>query len=141
ELHLASLTINGQPVTVDAQHAFTFATTLVEGDNLFTLHARDLAGNESRQALTITLDTIPPELAVASPADNLTTNKNTVTITGAVNEPATVMLNGFPLTLDKNRAFSTTRTLEEGQNSFALQATDLAGNQTQDRKSTRLNSS
>lgn len=48
----ATLTINGTPVALD-NGSFVYQVTLHEGDNLFTLEARDPAGNVRRTSVSI----------------------------------------------------------------------------------------
>ena len=49
----ASVTINDRVVVVDSQGEFTFATTLSDGENTFTIVAKDRAGNEEETTLTV----------------------------------------------------------------------------------------
>jgi len=49
----ASLTINERFVAVEDDGAFSFATTLSEGSNELNVKAKDAAGNESEQKLTL----------------------------------------------------------------------------------------
>ncbi len=68
---VASLQINSSTVAVATNNSFTHGPlTLVQGANVISLDATDLAGNITAQLLTVTLDTAPP--ATPDPA-NLTT--------------------------------------------------------------------
>jgi len=49
----ASININGRQVVVEADGAFSFATTLSEGENGFNLKTQDKAGNLTEKALTL----------------------------------------------------------------------------------------
>ena len=49
----ASLTINNRVVAVDSDGAFTFVTTLGDGDNIFNFKVKDQAGNETEKDLTV----------------------------------------------------------------------------------------
>lgn len=49
----SSITINDRIVAVDEDGGFAFVTTLVEGDNQFTLKAADKAGNSTEKSLTL----------------------------------------------------------------------------------------
>lgn len=49
----ASVNINGRLVIVDSDESFTFATTLSEGENNFTIKAQDRAGNTTEKSLTV----------------------------------------------------------------------------------------
>jgi len=127
----ATLTINSQPVILDANNAFNFGpVTLQEGSNLFTLVAEDSFSNISDLAVTLTLDTGPPVILLTTPAQDFTTRENLQTFTGSVNESVTLTLNGVPVPLDANNAFNIiNQPLVEGLNSFTFLAVDTAGNQ------------
>ena len=91
----------------------------------------DLAGNLSDPAHAMfTVDMTPPEITVVTPADGLLTNQPQQTATGSVSEPSELHLNGTPVPLDEQNAFSYGPvTLVEGGNLLAFVATDRAGNQ------------
>jgi hypothetical protein len=59
-----TLTIDGQPVSLDSSNLFTYVPLLLEGANSLSLSATDEAGNSSELALLIILDTVVP-----APAD------------------------------------------------------------------------
>lgn len=62
----ASLTLNGQPVSVGQDRTFSHGPlTLVEGANIFGFIATDAAGNVGQLTVQVTLDTVPP--AAVSP--------------------------------------------------------------------------
>ena len=63
----AALTLNGDPVTVQADNSFVHGpVTLSEGDNRFDLVATDPAGNVGLKSLSVTLDSTPPAPVVSS---------------------------------------------------------------------------
>jgi len=49
----ASVTINDRLVVVERDQTFSFATTLSEGENQFTVKAEDKAGNTTEKSLTL----------------------------------------------------------------------------------------
>jgi hypothetical protein len=49
----AAVTINGRIVAVDENGDFSFFTALSEGENNFEVSSKDLAGNETKSALTL----------------------------------------------------------------------------------------
>ncbi|MBI4970537.1 MAG: hypothetical protein HZC17_01675 [Candidatus Omnitrophica bacterium] len=63
--------------TTDGQQV-TKPVTLVEGDNVIDVTERDLAGNETKTNLKVTLDTIAPEVIFSSPT---LTNNPSYTLT------------------------------------------------------------
>jgi RHS repeat-associated protein len=67
----AALTINGAAATVRPDQTFSFGpVTLREGANGFLLKATDAVGNSGSLNATITLDTIPPQIAFVAPQAN-----------------------------------------------------------------------
>jgi len=64
-----TLTLNGDPVTLDAADAFDHPVTLTEGWNRFILVATDLVGNQTQQEVRLLLDTTPPTLVILQPMD------------------------------------------------------------------------
>ncbi len=123
-----AVTVNGIAVTLDASFAFNSTVTLTEGTNNITIVATDSAGNTSSETRTVTLDTTAPVISLTAPEDNLQTADAQQTVSGNVNETATVSVNGVPVTLGAALAFSTVITLAEGPNTITVQATDDAGN-------------
>ncbi|MBF0604346.1 MAG: hypothetical protein HQL07_11735 [Nitrospirae bacterium] len=77
----ATLTIQGQTISINTDLSFSSPLTLNEGTNTITLVAVDSAGNRTQQAITITLDTQPPSLTVLTPINNSTTNQKRPTLT------------------------------------------------------------
>ena len=102
------ITIN---YTVDGQ-AKSENRTLTEGANTLTVTATDPAGNSASKSISVTLDTIPPEVVITSPADNSATNQKNITINYTVD--------GQPK--------SENRTLTEGLNTLTITAADPVGN-------------
>jgi YD repeat-containing protein len=124
-----SLTINGNAVSV-VNGTFSTSYTLTEGLNTFIIIATDAAGNSSSQTRSVRLDTTPPTLTITSPVNGITTNQLNVTITGTVADSTDVVItiNGTPVQVGGNGAFTGQVTLSEGLNSFTVVATDAAGN-------------
>lgn len=135
-----SITINGQPVTVsstpdtDGSYPITYTFTLVTGPNVITTVATDLAGNQTTDTRTITLDQAAPVIAVTAPADNSKLNKTAVDVTGSVDDPnatVTVTVNGGTPqgAAMSGTAFSATVNLDSGKaNTIEITAADQLGN-------------
>ncbi|MBI4970536.1 MAG: hypothetical protein HZC17_01670, partial [Candidatus Omnitrophica bacterium] len=96
--------------TTDGQQV-TRPVTLVEGDNVLDVVERDLAGNETKTSLKVTLDTIAPVVVATSVA---LTNKPDYTVSYTVDG------------VTKTRPV----TLTEGLNTLQIAEQDLASNQT-----------
>lgn len=109
--------------------ACTPVTGLTEGAHVFAATVKDYAGNISAAAqLSFTVDTIPPVISLAAPSDGQQVNEAEQLFTGQLSEYATFTLNGQAVTLNPNNQFSHLVTLQEGQNTLTLIATDHAGN-------------
>jgi RHS repeat-associated protein len=126
----STLTINGQAVAVNVAGQFSDAVTLVEGVNAVSIVATDAVGNVSTQAINVNVDTTAPALNVTTPTNDAVTNQTVVSVAGTLNEAATLLLNGTPVTVAGDLGFNATASLIEGANILALTATDAAGNPT-----------
>jgi hypothetical protein len=125
----------GEATATDGQFSFSLPT-LTEGEHTVSTLARDLAGNESPQTSTFTIevDTIAPN----KPTNNFVppNNDNTPTFTGSAvpGSTVTIFIDGIPIgntTADGNGLFSFTATspIPEGQHTQTTRATDAAGNE------------
>jgi RHS repeat-associated protein len=72
-------------------------------------------------------DVIPPRITVSAPANGAVTRQASQAVTGAVNKAVTLTLDGAPVTVGGNLAFSTAVTLVEGANELLLAASDGFG--------------
>jgi Bacterial Ig domain/Bacterial Ig-like domain/Glucodextranase, domain B len=113
--------------------ACTPTTGLPEGVVTLTATIQDYAGNPAEASdVRVTIDTTPPVITLASPADGTTTNQVLQPFVGSLNELATLPLDGVVVQVGSNLVFQHGPvTLHEGLNSFALSATDAAGNNAQ----------
>lgn len=120
---------------------YTPQTALSDGEHIVKINAQDNDGNAATQASrNFTVDTVPPELSVTSPAEGITyRNTPALTVTGVTNDitSSTVVVkinvNGVDqgdIPVDSNGNFSKSVTLTEGENTIVVTATDLAGKTT-----------
>ena len=129
-----TLTANEVPLTVDCEGEPSALScrpgeALPEGENHLIAVVADRVGNESDPAeRRFTIDTVAPTITVDTPVDGLVTNQPAQTLSGALDEPASLTLDGVALTLDGDNRFNEPLTLTEGINAFGLSATDPAGN-------------
>lgn len=127
-------------VTGGYRCTYAIPTALSEGNHTIKVDAQDNDGNSATQrTVSIIVDTIPPQLSITSPANNLVTKTTTVTVAGTTNDSTsspctvTVVLNGGAkqnVEVGSNGAFSTTLTLKEGANTIDIVSTDKAGKST-----------
>ena len=130
---IKSVTVNGQPVTFDANGAFSTAVTLAVGPNEITVVATDDAGITATDGpRTITYDPNAPVVNVTTPDDNSFSNVSPLTISGAINETAgvTVAVNGGApqAAVITGMTFTASVILAPGLNHIDIVGTDVAGN-------------
>lgn len=127
--------IQKEEITNGYKCTYTPDTALSDGNHTIKLDSSDNDGNAASQvSVTVKIDTVPPVLNVTSPTEGLTTNKNTVTVSGTTNDvtssPVTLKVNEQVVEVQENGSFSTTVTLTEGENTITIVATDAAGRST-----------
>jgi len=109
--------------------------TLTLGRNEIIVTATDEAGNTSQESgkINIDYDETPPELEVSEPADGATLfgEENKITIKGKTEEKTTVTVNDRFVIVDSGGNFEYPFTLDEGENTILVVATDKAGNKTE----------
>jgi hypothetical protein len=89
-----------------------------------------LPGQWSKPAgFIVRRDNTPPFLTLLAPGDGTLSEEPTIIVFGASEPDATVLLNGAPLELNQDGSFEIEVPLNVGENLLRLDATDLAGNQ------------
>lgn len=113
------------------------ATNLPDGANKVELQVSDNDGNSSDNVVVnFIISTAAPTLNVTSPADNLITNVNKVTVSGTAAagsqnvKLAEVTVNSEKVTVGAGGAFSKEVTLTEGDNTINIIAKDNLGKTT-----------
>ena len=134
---VASSAITSTAIANGYQVTYTPATALTDGSHTVTVDCKDHDGNAAAQKSTAyTIDTVPPTLNVTSPADNLVTASQSLTVAGITNDATSspveikITLNGADqgvVTVGAGGAFSKAVTLAEGANTIVITATDAAG--------------
>ena len=100
-------------------------TGLVEGANTFTFTATDGANNSTSSTVTITLDTVAPQVSISSPLTGIT-NSSTPVLTYSLTEgTATVTVDGIVVT---KASGDTLGPLADGPHTIKVGAVDMAGN-------------
>ncbi|MFS0690334.1 S8 family serine peptidase [Sporosarcina sp. 179-K 8C2 HS] len=131
-----SLQNNGEEVdsvVIGNDGKFSFQTVLTEGDNEFTaVSLLDGRKTGTSNPVTVTLDTMKPELTITNPKNGETTNRETVTVEGTVVDAhlKSVTVNGQQAAVSENGTYSKRILLDDGVNSITVIATDAAGNET-----------
>ncbi len=137
-----SIEVNGVGIA-HANGSFSVAIPLVDGDNIFTIIAKDKAGNStsSGQRL-IKLDLSSPALRVSAPADNSTiaTVNSLIDVTGTIESGSNVELivngdtQGASIT---GGNFIAQVNLLDGMNTIEVIATDLGGKKSHVKRTVR----
>ncbi len=97
----------------------------------FTVAARDQDGNTSAVSGAVSVTTLPKD--TASPVITLKitsreTDNAVFQISGSLNEPGTVKVNGIPTDLSDQYSFHTSIILKSGWNLIHIEARDVSGN-------------
>lgn len=132
--------LNGEmvkEVVADADGSFTADNlSLSLGNNKIQAKAIDQAGNESQESgkMIITYDEMAPVLEIISPENNqeISGEENKVTIKGKTEAGISLKINDRLVILDQEGQFEQTFSLNEGENTILIVATDRAGNQTEE---------
>jgi hypothetical protein len=109
---------------------------LTEGLNVLYATAVDDALNQSQPStkVNVVLDTKAPLLEISQPQNNahfLGEKQRKMQIIGKTEVEASLTINNSSEILDKDGNFSSTLTLNEGDNTITITALDLAGNKTE----------
>jgi RHS repeat-associated protein len=124
----ATLTINGQLVTLNLDNSFDVLVTLAEGGNGYTFEATDAGNNVTTQTLNLILDSIAPVITIISPANGAIVTQELLTITGNLSEVADLTINSAIVIPAIDNSFIHSLTLAPGSNIISFVATDEAGN-------------
>lgn len=71
DAYLDKVTVNGQTVQLDGEGAISHRVLVDEGENLITITAADLAGNETTITRTVYVETALPVLSNIAPAEDV----------------------------------------------------------------------
>lgn len=129
--------ISSEPASNGYNCVYTPSTGLSEGSHTIKINVSDNDGNSAdEKSVTFKIDTVPPTLNITSPSNGFVTNSSSVTVTGTTNDttssPVTVeiKLNNESLgnaEVQANGSFSFPVTLNVGENTITVTATDSAG--------------
>ena len=131
------LNINGSDneTLSDSDGKFVFSYSLVKGENIIKVTARDSNGNLSRQEenYTVVYDNEEPSLEILAPDDGQNfygSKERQVVIQGKTDNDIDLAINDRFVAVSEDGSFSYLTSLEEGANDFNIKATDKAGNST-----------
>ncbi len=101
-------------------------TELGEGDVTLWVRASDIASNLATTSITITIDTMPPDLTISSVPER--TNNPDLFITGTIEVGADLYVNGIFVETAESSSLMIAHTLHEGSNIILIEAMDSAHN-------------
>ncbi len=105
-----------------------------EGGNLIEAVATDLAGNTSNATITLKRDTLPPEMEIDFPDDQMELYALETSTRGSVVDEGigmgTLSINDIEIEVQADGSFIFPIDILEGENTFVFKAEDLLGNTT-----------
>lgn len=115
---------------------FFYTHELVGGENTLQAYAKDSAGNQSQKtdSYTIVFDKEKPELKITKPQDGSEfygSKQRQILIEGQTEKDVKIQINNKMVVVDLNGNFTFATTLQEGVNTFNINAQDPAGNITE----------
>ncbi|MGB9694115.1 MAG: stalk domain-containing protein, partial [Fervidobacterium sp.] len=100
---------------------------ITEGTHTVSYYSKTNTLTEDIQSKTFKIDTTAPQI-VMNLNDPVYTSENSFVISGSISEPSTLYINGSYVDVKGDNSFAREFNLENGENTFTLRATDLAGN-------------
>lgn len=129
--------ISKVPISGGYACSYSVGEQLEDGTHTVYFDASDYDGNKAvRRAVNFTIDTVPPELNVTSPVNNLITNQEIIPLTGTTRDittgiqSLTVTVNGgesVGIYVGDNGEFAYSLPLTEGTNLVTVRSTDMVG--------------
>jgi len=120
-----TVTLNGSPAQVAQDGSFKGNVTLKEGLNTIVGEAKNPAGLTVRKMVTITLDTVPPNIFIDDPG--YLVDETEIELTGRVEPDSKVTVNGQPATVVHD-IWKVMVKVNHGKNAVTVVAVDQAGN-------------
>ena len=134
---IQSVIVNGANATINGNNWTVENVALNVGSNTITATARDNSNNTSAASITVVrspLDTVPPVLAVTSPADNSETFDSQITVSGTATDAGagasgiqSITVNGILANYNAaTNIWTATVSLVDGANTISVSALDNA---------------
>jgi parallel beta-helix repeat protein len=123
-----NVSTGGNSTVVDADGRFEFVLRLDDGPHDIAVTARDETGNTMTVVSHVVVDTVPPDLRLATPQNGTAVASPVVLFSGRTEPGARLYIGGNQYDPDPNGTFSAMVPLGEGQNVLEVRAVDAAGN-------------
>jgi hypothetical protein len=134
----SAVVVNGQPVAV-ANGLFSTAVPLVTGANEIAVTVTDLSGKSWKEIRSVTREAGAPVITVTAP-DVQATGNAVLTLKGSIDRIAYIAVAGMPADISKLE-WSTAVTLTPGLNTIEIQAFDLTGQSSSQKRTVFYNAS
>lgn len=130
---ITTLSLNGNQILTTGSKQFTYDLDLVaDGEYMLSISSQDEVGRVTTiNPVRIRRDTLRPIFSNVLPIEGEVLNSRLVEISGSVNEPSNISVNGVPATMIGNSFVAQVRATKDGIFPIVIQATDLANNQTE----------
>jgi hypothetical protein len=108
---------------------YTQPFTMPEGTHTLYYYSKTSALQEPEETKVFKVDTTPPQINIEFPTnDPFYTGDSSILIYGTSSEPVDLIINGKATTLKNDLSFSQEISLNPGDNTITIKATDIAGN-------------
>jgi len=101
-------------------------TDLADGDRTLAVQARDIASNLATTSVTITIDSVPPDLTIGNTPPE--TNNPDLVISGTIEEGVELFVDGMSHGIVDSSLLMIMHLLHEGDNIILIEAVDTAKN-------------
>ncbi len=130
---VVTLLLDGAPLPLTNNAFSTVIAMGSDGKKTVTLTATDQGNNSSTKTAEATRDTVAPQITVVAPTANAVVGALPVTLSGTIQDATatTVTVDGAAATVNGEAWQISVDALSEGPKTFAIVATDAAGNSTQ----------
>ena len=118
---------DGPWVVANGTGNWTALFDLGDGRHALQAEAVDIGQNMAADIIWVTVDTVPPELSITSPGQDLLVNTTTIELSGRTEAGAALLVDGEVVPVAMG-AFRTEVKLSEGANRVSLAVRDAAGN-------------
>lgn len=125
----ATLTVQGEKVTVAADGTFSHTLVLTPGEQAIEVAAEDAAGNQATVTRTVFRQQ-GPLLTVSSPPGDISVNATLLEVSGQTQTGVQLKVNGALQSVDAQGKFLTSVSLQPGINTVTVEAAGATGTST-----------
>jgi len=120
-----ALNVKDQTITF-TENPFSIPVTLEEGQQVIQIIASNALGNAT-DSVQVTVDTLPPVIALQTPTDGIQTENTSVAVTGTITDASAIVeLTVGGVAVAPGNAFALETPLEVGTQTLTIEAKDAA---------------